>query len=134
VIARLISFVVALSAAAAAAAVVVVSAAYAFYALVRTYLGPAGASACLTLAAAVVLIMLAVFLFGKAKGSKPKAKDKGGEAGGLIDKLGSLVGDRPIVAAGAAVAAGLLAWRNPTLVSALLRIAETGPKDDRRRR
>jgi hypothetical protein len=133
VIARLVSFVVALSAAAAAAAVVVVSAAYAFYALVRTYLGPAGASACLTLAAAVVLIALALFLFGKAKGPKPKAKDKA-EAGGLVDKLGGLVGDRPIVAAGAAVAAGLMAWRNPTLVSALLRLADTTPKDDRRRR
>ena len=130
-IGRIVSFVVALAAAAAAAAVLIVSAAYAFYALVRTYLGPAGASACLTLAAAIVLGALAVFMFGRSKGPKPKARD-GKAADGLAERLMGLVSDRPAVAASAAVAAGLLAWRNPTLVSTLLRMTE-GRTGERRR-
>jgi hypothetical protein len=122
VIGKIVSFVIGLSAAAAAAAVVVVSAAYAFYALVRTYLGPAGASACLTLAAAVVLAVLAAFLFSRVKGRKPKPHEKA-EPAGLVDRLTGLVSDRPVVAASAALAAGLLAWRNPTLVSTVLQMA-----------
>jgi hypothetical protein len=132
VIGKLVSFVVALAAAAAAASVLVVSAAYAFYALVRTYLGPAGAAACVTLAAAVVLGALAFFMFGRVKGPKPKARDQAGPSG-LVDRLTGLVSDRPVVAASAAVAAGLLAWRNPTLVSTLLRMAEARPGDSKRR-
>ena len=50
-----------------------------------------------------------------------------------MERLTSVVSERPIVAAGAAVAAGLLAWRNPTLVSLLLRVADKPPADKRRR-
>lgn len=132
-IGRLVSFVVALAAAAAAAGVLVVSAAFAFYALVRTYIGPSGAAACVTVAAAIVLGGLAFFMFGRAKGPKAKvSKSEAGE-GGLIDRLTGLVSDRPVVAASAAVAAGLLAWRNPTLVSTLLRMTEARPVDRRQR-
>jgi hypothetical protein len=129
-IGRIVSFVVALAAASAAASVVVVSAAFAVYALLRTYLGPAGAAACVTLAAAIVLGALAAFLFSKAKGPKVKRKAER-EAEGLADRLAALVSDRPVIAAGAAAAAGLLAWRNPTLVSTLLRVMET--RADKRR-
>ena len=132
-IGRLVSFVIALAAAAAAASVLVVSAAFAFYALVRTYLGPSGASACLTLAAAIVLGGLAFFMFGRAKGSGAKTKKADDATAGWVDRLTGLVSDRPVVAAGAAVAAGLLAWRNPTLVSTLLRLTEAR-SDDRQRR
>lgn len=131
-IGKLVSFVVALAAASAAAAVLIVSASYAFYALVRTYLGPAGAAACVTLAAAVVLGALAFFMFGRARGPKPKAND-GTPAGGLVDRLTGLVSNRPVVAASAAVAAGLLAWRNPTLVSTLLRMADARTPDHKKR-
>jgi hypothetical protein len=132
VIGRLVSFVIALAAAAAAGGVLVVSAAYAFYALVRTYLGPAGAAACLTLAAAVVLGALAFFMFGRAKGPKQKARSRD-EPAGMVERLTGLVSDRPVVAASAAVAAGLLAWRNPALVSTLLRMADARPADAKRR-
>ena len=131
-IAKLISFVAALAALATAAGVLVVSAAFAVYALLRTYIGPSGAAACVTLAAAVALGVLALFLFSKAKGPKLKAKGKAAEGGGgLVERLTDLVSDRPVVAAGAAVAAGLLAWRNPTLVSTLLRVVE--PRTERKR-
>ncbi len=132
-IAKLVSFVIALAAMAAAACVLVVSAAFAFYALLRTDIGPAGASACVTLFAAIVLGVLALFLFNKAKGPHLAVKGKASAGqGGLVERVTELVSDRPVVAAGAAVAAGLLAWRNPTLVSTILRVVETRP--DRKKR
>lgn len=131
-IGRLVSFCIALAAAAAAASVLVVSAAFAFYALLRTYVGPAGAAACVTLAAAVVVAALAVFMFGRSKGPKAKPAKPSAESG-LVERLTAMVSDRPVVAAGAAVAAGLLAWRNPTLVSTLLRLADARPADRKSR-
>ena len=131
-IGRLVSFVIALSAAAAAAGVLVVSAAFAFYALLRTYIGPSGAAACVFLAAAIVVGALAAFMFSRAKGPKPKPAKAGAESG-LVERLTTMVSDRPVVAASAAVAAGLLAWRNPALISTLLRLADTGLPDRKRR-
>ena len=131
-IAKLVSFVIAGAAMAAAAGVLVVSGAFAVYALLRTYVGPSGAAACVTLAAAIILGVLALFLFSKAKGPKLKAGGKAADgSGGLVERLTDLVSDRPVVAAGAAVAAGLLAWRNPTLVSTILRVME--PRAERKR-
>ncbi len=132
-ISKIVSFVVALAAMAAAAGVLVVSASFAAYALLRTYIGPSGAAACIMLAAAIVLGGLALFLMGKAKGPKIKATGRTDGKGGLVERLTGLVSDRPVVAAGAAVAAGLLAWRNPTLVSTLLRAMEAQPADRKRR-
>ena len=132
-IAKVVAFVVALAAMAAAASVLVVSGAFAFYALLRTYIGPSGAAACVTLIAAIVLGVLALLMFSKAKGPKIKANGKGVEgAGGLVERLTGLVSERPVVAASAAVAAGLLAWRNPTLVSTVLRVME--PRATERKR
>ena len=129
-IGRIVSFVVALTAMAAAAGVVIVSAAFAFYAFLRGYIGPSGAAACVTLAAAIVLGILAFVMFGRAKGSTPKTRKAADGRGGLVDRVTDLLSDRPVVAASAAIAAGLLAWRNPTLVSTLLRAMEprTGGK------
>ena len=129
-IAKLVSFVVALAAMAAAASVVVVSASFAIYALLRTYIGPSGAAACVMLVAAIGLGALALVMFGKSKGPKTKTPKPG--SGGLADRLSGLVSDRPVVAAGAAVAAGLLAWRNPTLVSTLIRVLEPRGADRKR--
>ena len=129
-IGRIVSFVVALSAMAAASCVLVVSASFAFYALVRTYVGPSGAAAFVTLAAALVLAILALVMFGRAKKFVGKQE---GEDGGIVGKLTGLLGDRPIVAAGAAVAAGLLAWRNPALVSTILRATASQPRAGKQR-
>ncbi len=131
-IGKLVSFIVAVAAMAAAACVVVVSASFAVYALLRTYIGPSGAAACVTLAAAILLGGLALVLFGKARGPKPKTKGKAADGtASLVDRLTDLVSDKPVVAASAAVAAGLLAWRNPALVSTVLRVLE--PRPERKR-
>ena len=101
-IARLVSFVIAVAAMAAAAGVLVVSASFAIYALLRTHIGPSGAAACVTLAAAILIGVLAVVLFSKAKGPKLKTKGKTTDApGGLVERLTELVSDRPVVAASA---------------------------------
>ena len=131
-IAKLVSFVVAVAAMAVAAGVLVVSASFAFYALLRTYIGPSGAAACVTLAAAIVVGVLALILFSKAKAPHLKTKGKATDSSAsLVERVTDLVSDRPVVAAGAAVAAGLLAWRNPTLVSTVLRVLE--PRTERKR-
>ena len=131
-IAKLVSFIVGVAAMAVAAGVLVVSAAFAIYALLRTYIGPSGAAACVTLLAAIVVGALALVLFSKAKGPKLKTKGKTADgSGGLVERVTDLVSDRPVVAASAAVAAGLLAWRNPTLVSTVLRVME--PRPERKR-
>ena len=131
-IGKLVSFVVALAAMAVAAGVLVVSASFAFYALLREYIGPAGAAACVTLAAAIVVGLLALVLFRKAKGPHIKTKGKAADgSASLVERVTDLVSERPVVAASAAVAAGLLAWRNPTLVSTVLRVLE--PRTERKR-
>ena len=85
----------------------------------------------MVLAAAVVAGVLALVLFRKSKGDAGKAQARAAPVGGLADRLTGLVSDRPVVAAGAALAAGLLAWRNPTLVSTVLRMLESRPERTR---
>ena len=133
-ISKIVTFDAALAALAAAAGVLVVSATFALYALLRTYLGPSGAAACVTLVAALLLGGLAMVLIGKVKGPKPQPVAKGDGKGGLVERMTEVLSDRPVVAAGAAVAAGLLAWRNPALVSMVLRAMELRGGNDRGRR
>ena len=114
----------------AAAGVVVVSAAFALYTLLRDYLGPAGASAVIAALFAVIFALVGVIALrrGASKGAKNKASARDSTAmGRVIDALR----DRPVMAAGAAAAAGLIAWRNPQLVSTVLRALE--PRADHAR-
>ncbi len=84
------------------------------------------------LAAAIVLGVLALVLFSKAKGPRLNTKGKAADgSASLVERVTDLVSERPVVAASAAVAAGLLAWRNPTLVSTVLRVLE--PRPERKR-
>jgi hypothetical protein len=106
-----------------AAGIVAVSAAFALYALLRDPLTPAGASAAVALAAAA-LIGLAAFVLSQTikapSRPRPRRTSAAGSPGALEPVL-NLVKDRPLIAAGAAVAAGLLAVANPALVTAALR-------------
>jgi hypothetical protein len=45
----------------------------------------------------------------------------------MADKVIAMLTERPIVAAAAAAAAGLLAWRNPTLVATILKALDIKP-------
>jgi hypothetical protein len=50
----------------------------------------------------------------------------------MVDTILSLVRERPILASGAAVAAGLYALRNPQLIAAVLRAFVDKPSNPKR--
>ncbi len=119
---RVISFAAALGAIFAGAGALMVAIAFALYALLKDYVGPAGASALTALLLAILIGVVAVVALGQAKG-KPKAHakaDKGGGPPAIVQRGLDLARERPLLAAGAAVAAGLLALRNPALIGAVI--------------
>jgi uncharacterized PurR-regulated membrane protein YhhQ (DUF165 family) len=125
---RVVAAILAVAAMAAAAGVVVVAAAFAIYSLLRDRFGPAGAAAIIAAGFAVALALSALILMSKLNGSKSTKPGAAAERpAGLTDKVIALVTERPIVAAAAAAAAGLLAWRNPTLVSTILKALDLKP-------
>lgn len=105
---------------AAAAAVGVVALAFALYAALMPLIGPAWAACAVAGAAALVVAVAAFAAARKAEGGKHQAASAQPEAG-LIETVMHIVKERPILSAGAAVAAGLYALRNPQLAAAVLR-------------
>jgi hypothetical protein len=130
---KALSLVAAVAAMAAAAAVCVVAAAFALYALLRYYIGPAGAAASIAVLAALVAVILAVVAYGKVRSRRVRPEDQT-----VTTRLIELAREKPIIAAGAAVAAGLVLLRNPGVVGALATAAMTSrarnaDRRDRRR-
>ncbi|MHB8284197.1 MAG: hypothetical protein ACYDD1_05925 [Caulobacteraceae bacterium] len=116
IVRKIVSGVVAVVALATAASVTVVAAAFAVFTLLQTYVGPSGAAAIIAAALAVLLSGAAIFLLGRSK-SKPAAVTVPLAEPSLPQRLFYMLQERPVVAAGAAVATGLIAWRNPRLAS-----------------
>jgi hypothetical protein len=114
VIKRVLLAVVALSAMAASAAVVVAAAAFALYALLRMSLGAAGAAAAVALAFALLIAIFGLVIGLQAKGRRPPPEPSLGE------RLGQMARERPILAAGGALAAGLIALKNPQVVATII--------------
>ncbi len=106
----------ALAAMAVAAATGVISLAFALYALLRGPIGPAGASASV---AGVCTLAIAIAGLIAARGGEERAEDA--EQLGLVERLLDLVRDKPMASAGVALAAGLLAIRNPAVIGVVLR-------------
>lgn len=127
---KLVLKLAAASAVAAAAAMAVVAGGYALFALLRDYLGPAGAAASVAAVAALFALVAALVLFGKT-GAGRRREPRGGPAG-LTDRLADLVRDRPVAAAAVAAAAGWIFTRNPAL-AALVAAALSDRGSDRRR-
>jgi uncharacterized PurR-regulated membrane protein YhhQ (DUF165 family) len=112
-------------AALAAAGVVVVSLAYALYALMRDVFGFGAASSAAVVAGAVALIFLILFgVLAIKAGAKPKEAP-------MVERLKTIVRERPIVAASAALAAGVFAVKNPKAILPLI-LAFLEPKSPRR--
>ena len=130
---KVLSGAAAAGAALAAAGVVVVAIAFAIYAFAKTYVGPAGGSAITALVFAAVLgVGLAVAAAqagGGKKAKKPKHLEP--EPANLMGRIMETARERPFVAAAGAVAAGLLALRNPTLVATVLGLINTPPRPRR---
>ena len=112
-------------AALAAAGVVVVSLAWALYALMRDVADFSAAASAAVVAGAVAVIFVIVFAVLAIKAaSKPKEAP-------MVERLKTLVRERPIVAAGAALAAGVFAVKNPKAILPLI-LAFLEPKSPRR--
>ena len=117
---KAVSLVAAVAAIAAAAGVCVVALAYALFAVARTYLGPAGGAAVVAAAAALVAIVVAMVLFRKAR---PSHRPAPVEEQSFTTRLIDLARDKPILATGVAVAAGLVLMRNPKLMTTIVTAA-----------
>ena len=129
---RVLAGAAAAGAACAAAGVVTVAVAFAIYAFAKTYVGAAGGSAITALVFAVVLgigLVVATSKAGPGKPRKPKHLER--EPANLMDRVMETARERPFVAAAGAVAAGLLALRNPTLVATVLGLINPPPRPRR---
>jgi len=134
IVRRIVFAVAALAALAAAAGVLVVSASFAVYQLLRQVLTPAGAGAVLALAAAIVCALAGLFFMSQLKlpkGGKHPTRSAPPARANFIDQVVEMARERPLIAAGAAAAAGLLAFANPALVTAVMRAFVT-PRPPRR--
>jgi hypothetical protein len=141
------------AAVAAAVIVSVVAAAFTVYALVVNQIGPAGASA--VVAALFAALAGLVALIATRRAAPKRADEREAVAGldlrafglegldlsgtNLVDRASEMIKERPVVAAGAAVAIGLIAFRNPELVTMLARAilapgTGSGPPDEDRPR
>ena len=111
----------------AAVSVAIVAAFFALFALVEPFVGKAGAGAVVAGAAAVLATVIALIAARKMEGDKRRnqeAQAASMAAGGHADLAGLILGvikDRPLLSAGAAVAVGVYALRNPALISAVVR-------------
>jgi hypothetical protein len=122
IVRRVVFAVAALAAIAAAAGVLVVSASFAVYQALRQVLTPAEAGAAIALAAAILCGVCAVIFAAQIKLPKPNRRPvRGAVRANPIDQIVEMARERPFVAAGAAAAAGLLAFANPALVTAVMR-------------
>lgn len=105
---------------AAAAAVGVFSAFFALFAFIQPFVGTAGAAAIISGVSALAVAIAGVIAARKAQGDRKAAAAQTTDAS-LIEIILSVVRDRPLLSAGAAVAAGIYALRNPQLAAAVIR-------------
>lgn len=118
---------------AVSAGIVVIALAFALYALVEPYIGRAGAAASVA-AAAAILIALLGFLLTRQGRKRPAADRKPGEGETITDRIVDFVRSRPVTAIAGAVAAGILAVRNPGYLGSLIRAFVEGRENPRGRR
>ena len=132
-LARLLAGAAALGAMVCAGGAIVIALSFALYALLKDQITPAGASACVALAVALIAAIGVVVASGKAKAPKRPAKLDGG--GSTLDRFMDFARERPIAAAAAAIGAGLVALRSPGLAGTLAAMIMGGkPKDARGKR
>jgi hypothetical protein len=112
---------------AAAVGIVIVAAAFAVFSLLQAYLGPSGAAAIIAAVIAVLLAAAALLVLSRADVAGGMRRGAAPAAGvGMQERIIYLIQDRPLLAAGAAVAAGLIAWRNPRLIGSVMSLFSFG--------
>jgi hypothetical protein len=115
---------------AVSAGVVVIALAFALFALVSPYVGPAGGAAIVAGAAALLigLIGLTFALMGR------RPKRKASEPESFTERIVDFVKSKPITAVGGAIAAGILAIRNPGYLGLAIRAFMEGREPPRGRK
>lgn len=124
---KLLMAFVAIAFLATSASVVVVALAFALYALVRPMLGDAGASAAVAGAFALILA-----IGGFAAMPRGKKRPGTGTPAGVAEDLMELVRDKPIASAGVALAAAIMAMRNPRVIGEIARAFVQGNRKPKR--
>ncbi|HEX4197303.1 MAG TPA: hypothetical protein VHZ26_07665 [Caulobacteraceae bacterium] len=114
---RLLMAFVAIAAIATSASVVIVALAFALYALVEPYVGRAGASA--VVAGSFAVIAAIIGLVSMPRGRRRRRGEA--TANDVAEDLMELVRDKPIASAGVALAAGIMAMRNPRVIGEIAR-------------
>jgi hypothetical protein len=121
---------------ATASAIALIALAFAFYKLLSNVLPPAGAAACLCLAAAIVAALAGLILMRAAKvGARGLRRGRGqapGAPAGLADSLADIVRDRPMAAAALAATVGWVLTRSPGLAGVLGTLISRQGRDRRR--
>jgi hypothetical protein len=105
---------------AAAAAVGVFAAAFALYAVVQSWLGPAGAAAVVAAVAALIVAIAGLIAARKVEHRAP-APGAMPDSFGFAEKIVGIVKDRPLLSIGAGLAAGIFALKNPILTAAVFK-------------
>ncbi len=119
IVRRILLILAAAAAFAAAAAIFVAALAIALYAWLKGFVGPVGAAGGVALAAALLVGLIGLVVVLQVKGP---AKRKGPPPKqGFAERIGEMVRERPIVAAGAAIAAAMVAIRNPALTAIVVK-------------
>jgi hypothetical protein len=118
---RIMSGAAAVGAVAACAGVAVIAAAFALYALVREWLGEPAAAAVVALVFAIIAgAVTLVARRGVQGGAHRPRRGEPEREPDPIERLIDLAKERPLIAAGAAAVAGMMALRNPLIVSTLI--------------
>lgn len=118
---------------AVSAGVVVVALAFALYAGVSPYVGRPGAAAIVAAAAAILIGLLGLLLTRQGK-RRPASARKPGEGETITDRIFDFVRQKPVTTVAGAVAAGILAVRNPGYLGSLIRAFVEGREPRRGRR
>ncbi len=126
------SLAAALAAIGACAATAVVALAFTLYALLRDPLSPAGASACVAGAACLLAGVLALVAYRQVVPFKRRPlRNPPPPPMSFMDRAVDVVRERPIVAAGAALAVGFIALRNPLVIATIVRALTERPRNPR---
>ena len=111
--------VAAAAALAAAAAIGVAAAAFAVYAGLHPWVGPAWAAAIVAAAMALLVLIGALMIRGRASGGR-RRRDEPEPDASLVQKAVEMARAHPLLAVGAALGVGVYAIRNPQLVAAVV--------------
>lgn len=107
----------------------VVALCFTIYALLRDLITPAGASAAIVGLCAVIALIAALVVWNSVKPPRLRKLDRNLPPPTMGETVLGVVRERPVVTAGLALAAGLAAFANPALVTAVLRAFTERPRN-----